>query len=52
MISLLLIGLVVYERYFQHPKYINFRPDHDAVHVFQSVFGNTKGASMLGEGDM
>lgn len=34
LISTMLIGLVLYERYFQHPRFINFRPDHDAINVF------------------
>lgn len=40
IISFMLIALVLYERFYQHPRYINFRPEHDAISIFQSVFGN------------
>jgi hypothetical protein len=34
ILSIMLISLVLYERFFQHPRFINFRPDHDALNVF------------------
>ena len=46
----MLISLVLYERYFQHPRFINFRPDHDALNVFQQVFGDTQGPEKSGAG--
>jgi hypothetical protein len=39
----ILTGLVLYERFYQHPKYLNFRPDLDALHTFHDVFGNPNG---------
>jgi len=49
IISFMLISLVLYERFYQHPRYINFRPEHDAINIFQSVFGDKKSLKGLME---
>lgn len=45
--STLLIGLVLFERFFQHPRYISFKPkDTEVVQFAQSNYDDKKGGRM------